>query len=388
MGMAASQGRLLALTARLHDVEFEAQSIQQAKLALADQEDAVYQKYLNALDATCITGVMMQGTTQATVPATFQNLCGGWENTLLKGSGNLAYGLVNQKTGKLYVTEDVYEGYKNYGGKDADAFALQMLGYSQSEIDAYIKHRDTKGTFYPLSDTTDSSASNGIVKVDPSLDSYSDTQTYYIKNEEGTGYEECVDMSSYTKKDENGNTVFDTEAIGTAELYVEIPEDDTTTTPDAVIVDVNAMNEKLKDAEGIYYQNTFRMIQECGGCEIMDNEYKNDSDWLTAMVEQGEVGIYILSEDTGDADGYKFEQTSTSSGGYLTDTTISSIDSTELKKAEAEYNKDLKAINRKDTQFDLALEDLETERTAITTEIESVRNVIDENIDRTFGVFS
>jgi hypothetical protein len=48
----------------------------------------------------------------------------------------------------------------------------------------------------------------------------------------------------------------------------------------------------------------------------------------------------------------------------------------------------LKAINKKDTQFDLALEDLETERTAITTEIEAVRTVIDDNIKRTFGVFS
>lgn len=388
MGMAASQGRLLALTARLHDVEFEAQSIQHAKLALADQEDAVYQRYLNALDATCITGIMWQGTTQATIPATFQNLCGGWENTLALGSGNKAYGLVNQQSGHLYVTKEVYEGYQNYQGKDSDAFALQMLGYSQSEIDAYVKHRDTKGTFYPLADTNGERASKGIVKVDPSLDAYTDTLTYYTKNPETGGYEECSDIAAYTKKDDQGNTVFDTEAFGTTELYAEIPEEDTTTTPDAVIVDVAAMNDKLKSSEGNYYKNTFVMIQECGGCEIMEDEYKNDSDWLTAMVEQGMVGIYILSDDATDVNGYKFEQTSTSSGGYLNDTAVSSIDSTELKKAEAEYNKDLKAINRKDTQYDLALEELETERTAITTELDSIRTVIDDNIDRTFGVFS
>ena len=56
MGMAASQARLLTLTARLHDVEFEAQTIQNAKLKLADAEDAIYQRYLDALDATQITG--------------------------------------------------------------------------------------------------------------------------------------------------------------------------------------------------------------------------------------------------------------------------------------------------------------------------------------------
>ena len=387
MGMAASQARLLSLTARLHDVEFEAQSIEQAKLSLADQEDAVYQKYLDALDATCITGKLMRDGEQATVAATFQNLCGGWENTLAVGSGNLAYGLVNQSSGKLYVTQAVYDGYKKYSGNDADEFALQMLGFSQAEIEAYIKHRDTKGTFYPLSDTTNSTASKKLVKVDASVDSYSYGNTYYIKNAEG-GYSECTDIASYTKKDENGNTIFDTDALSTAELYTKISEDDTTTTPEAIIVDVKAIDEKLKTSEGNYYQNIFRMIQDCNGCEVIAEEYKNDSEWLTSMVEQGQIGIYILSESADEEDGYKFEQTSTSSGGYLSDTYISSIDSTELKRAEAEYNKDLKAINRKDTQYDLALEELETERTAITTELDSLRTVIDDNIERTFGIFS
>ena len=258
---------------------------------------------------------------------------------------------------------------------------------SESEIEAYIKHRDTKGTFYPLSDTTNSNASVGIKKVDPSVDTYSDTNTYYIKNEEG-GYSECTDVASYTTKDENGNTIFDTNAFTDTELYTEIPEDDTTTTPEAVIVDVAAIDEKLKTSEGSYYQNMFEMIRECGGCEVIDESYKNDSDWLTSMVEQGEVGIYVLSESTDETDGYKFEQTSTSDSSYLSDTSISSIDSTELKRAEAEYNKDLKAINRKDTQYDTALEELETERTAITTELDSLRTVIDDNVERTFGIFS
>ena len=55
MGMAASQARLLTITARLHDVEYQAQSIQNAKISLATQQDDVYQKYLDALDATTLT---------------------------------------------------------------------------------------------------------------------------------------------------------------------------------------------------------------------------------------------------------------------------------------------------------------------------------------------
>lgn len=387
MGMAASQARLLSLTARLHDVEFEAQSIQQAKLALADQEDAVYQKYLEALDATCITGTMMQGTNQVTIPATFQNLCGGWENMLSVGTTGKAFGLVNQSTGKLYVNENIYKAYNAYDGSDDDEFALKMLGYTDSEIEAYIKHRDTKGTFYPLSDSEGSTASIGLKRVDPNTDAYSDKNTYYIKNAETGGFEECTDMSIYTEQNESGDVLFDPDKCN-VEIYSAIPEDDTTTTPDTTIIDVNAMNEKLKSAEGQYYQNTFIMIQECGGCEIIDSNCKNNSEWLSSAVASGTVGIFILSEDTTDPDGYKFEQTSTGGDIPLSDTAVSSIDSTELKKAEVEYNKDLSAINKKDTQFDLALEELETERTSITTELESLRTVIDDNIERTFGVFS
>ena len=51
MGMSASQARLLTLTNRLHDIEYKAQNIQAQKLALATQQDALYQEYCDALDA-------------------------------------------------------------------------------------------------------------------------------------------------------------------------------------------------------------------------------------------------------------------------------------------------------------------------------------------------
>ena len=52
MGMSASQARLLSLTSRMHDLEFQAQALQYAKLDLVNSKDAVYDKYLEALDST------------------------------------------------------------------------------------------------------------------------------------------------------------------------------------------------------------------------------------------------------------------------------------------------------------------------------------------------
>lgn len=385
MGMAASQARLLSLTARLHDVEFEAQAIEAAKLKLADAEDEVYQRYLAALDATQITGQVMKGTQTATVFANFNNLCGGWENMILTNEGILGYGLVNQKSGKLYVNAEMYQAYKNYNGDDSDEFALKQLGYSSAEIEAYLKHRDTKGTYYPIDNANQGSATIGLRAVNPSTDKYNSTNKYYEKDPMSGGYKEVPSMSnSIYLQTANGEQKFTSNA---RQLYTAIQEGENRT-PSLNIVDVYAMKNELISSEGQYYKNTFEMIIARNGCEVLEKENQNSSEWLTNMVGYGNVGIYTLEKDATADRGYKMQRTSTSTSSILSDTNVTSLDNTELKRAEAEYNKDLKAINKKDTQFDLALEDLETERTAITTEMESVRKVIDENVERTFGVFS
>ena len=52
MGMSASQVRLLSLTSRMHDLEFQAQAIHYTKLDLADDENEAYEEYLDAMDAS------------------------------------------------------------------------------------------------------------------------------------------------------------------------------------------------------------------------------------------------------------------------------------------------------------------------------------------------
>ena len=66
---------------------------------------------------------------------------------------------------------------------------------------------------------------------------------------------------------------------------------------------------------------------------------------------------------------------------------IEDPDDDELKKAEAEYEHELDIIDRKETKMDNELAKLETERKAITTEMDSLKTVRDDNIDRTFGIF-
>ena len=105
------------------------------------------------------------------------------------------------------------------------------------------------------------------------------------------------------------------------------------------------------------------------------------------MIECGKITIDIVNTNnkTGEV---SFNGTSPSSDSYLSYTTTTTMDKTALAKAEAEYEHKTKQINQKDKKFDNDLSKLETERTALTTEYDSVKKVISDNIERTFGIFS
>ncbi len=72
-----------------------------------------------------------------------------------------------------------------------------------------------------------------------------------------------------------------------------------------------------------------------------------------------------------------------------TDTNLQEVsDETALMLAEAVYEADMKAIDAKDTKFDTDIAALEAERSAITTEMDTLKSVLGENVDRTFKLFS
>ena len=142
-----------------------------------------------------------------------------------------------------------------------------------------------------------------------------------------------------------------------------------------------------------YYVNIYKQIQAAGGNCISISDYNGlngdaatDSDWLTNMVKAGKITIDIVNKDnkTGEL---TFSSTSPSSDTYVGYTESTAIDSKALAKAEAEYEYKMKQIDQKDEKFDMDLSKLETERTALTTEYDSVKKVIQDNIERTFGIF-
>ena len=101
MGLASSQARLLSLTSRQHTIEANAQRLMSEKMRLSNSSDAVYQKYMNALDETALK-------TRQTNDVGETSWIDGSINNLMRynasddTSGTVLY-VQDMDSGKLYV---------------------------------------------------------------------------------------------------------------------------------------------------------------------------------------------------------------------------------------------------------------------------------------------
>lgn len=391
--MAASQARLLTITARLHDVEYEAQSIQNAKVQLATQSDQVYNDYLEALDATTMTiNTINQNGQKSTITANFNNL---FSKNKVTPSDSSIYALKDQH-GRLVVEDDVYEGYSKFqsatdvsDGSPAERFAFYMMGIdlgcepeSFNDNKARTAEEETYKTY--CKDNTNKAdehykANQELQKLHDKLlelngnEGNTDTDAIYYAPENKEAQEEYDStFAKYTK------LLYQTYG---PEIYEEMYSEQGETYKD---FDINLFN---------HYKNTYSMIQASNGCVSIkefdgpEGDASTNSDWLQNMVKSGQLTLYTMSENKNTGE-ITLNGTLPSSDTSLDYSQTTSIDKTALAKAEAKYEHDLKAIDKKDKKYDMELSKLETERNALTTEYDSVKKVIQDNIERTFGIFS
>ena len=127
MGMAASQARLLSITARLTNNENTGQSISYSKQRLADQTQQITNEYNEALSATKLTVLTGFNGAEATYSDISYNLMTG-----LQMAENTKQYIVTDTKGRILVTEELADAYKKSSG-NYNQF-LTNLGYSQSDM--------------------------------------------------------------------------------------------------------------------------------------------------------------------------------------------------------------------------------------------------------------
>ena len=383
MGMAASQARLLCITARIHDVEYQAQAIQAAKIQLATQEDQAYKEYNAALDSTTLTinAINIKTGEKSTIPANFNNLCSRGRVTASDGN-NYA---IRDKHGRLIVEDDIEQLYNE--NKDAFSnayefalFALGINGENQAIGEAGSKFNTKLGEaeLAAYDSLSESEKGSRLKALREELAGYtSEGDNIYdansVPDENLEDYEKALEAykhALYSKAAANVNY----------HLYALNGEEP---------AEIEDFDKDLFN----YYVSIYNQIQTCGGCvsikdfDGINGDAANDTEWLQAMVQSGQLTLEVINTDskTGET---SLDTTSVASNSSISYTPTTEIDKRALAKAEAEYEHKLKQIDKKDQKFDLDLSKLETERSALTTEYDSVKKVIEDNIERTFGIFS
>lgn len=149
--------------------------------------------------------------------------------------------------------------------------------------------------------------------------------------------------------------------------------------------DMTDFNEIAKDSGKMsYYQNQFLEMLQSGYQPVPEDNMKS-TEWLTGQIQAGNIFLYEYDK-TGGADGTgDFVNINWNSG----DTSLNmQSDKTDMAKAEAKYESTMASIQTKDKRFDLELTQINTEHSAIQTEVDSVKKVIDKNIERGFKIFN
>lgn len=398
--MAASQARLLCITARIHDVEYQAQSIENAKVELATQQDQVYNEYMNALDAEVLTLNMLNSDgSKSIIAANFNTLCSSNRAKAADGNGIALF----DNRGRLIVEKDIYDAYKeaqDAGLTDPYQMALFMaLGVETRQIGGLT--------------VTDTARENGAVTFQEKM-LLAEEAAYKANSESEAPNKNLDNLHKSLEELTNSEDIYDRKSVDEDKLesYDEIMSQyrnllyNTANLQESLVFEAikansgEASNDSDFDINKILnndlfknYLEIFQQIKANGGNIVPITDFDgpqgdaaNNSDWLTAMIQCGAISIQRTS--TNNKGQLTFSASSPSSDQVLSYHEKSSVDSTAAKKAEAKYEHDLKNIESKDKKYDLSLSKLETERTALTTEYDSVKKVIEDNIDRTFGIFS
>lgn len=158
---------------------------------------------------------------------------------------------------------------------------------------------------------------------------------------------------------------------------------------DATVANITASEIfRIIDAKGYYYE-----MDENGdwylkdpydnteqGKKLVDNQSNmRDAAWLLEQLKL--ANLFVQKKDVETEQWLDYS--------YVSSSVFTTVeDNSEVAKAEAEYECTMAEVQGKDKKLDLDLDNINTEHTAVDTEMDSVQNVVDKNIESTFKIFS
>lgn len=351
MGMSASQARYLGLTARKNNNEYQAQQINQQRLLMANEMDAVATSYTNRMNNRQLLFVKIDPTanTTSTTRLTYQTITNtdinnGLGMRLVDASGKVVTPYPNQNYDEMVKkAEEEYQNSINNKAFyttsiDKDGNSKKSLFSGENFLSSYFSGiGEDKMKTNPILDKDGN-------KIDP------EDFKEKIKNLSASGF--------YDFWNENGYSFQNKNLLNNEEMY---------TADDAAA--------KAK------YQAELARIEDMKGTSYLFDLNCLDPDYLETKLRNGEWFLEKRNnaqDDSGDWISASWQSTSSISD---------SLDKSDDAAAEAEYKQQSAFFQKKDKQLELQLKQLDTEHGALETELESIKKVVDKNVETSFKTF-
>lgn len=334
MGMAASQARYLEITARKTNVEYEGQQVNQQRTALANESAGMFNQLMalevptppSTSDFTSTVYAFNDGANDCTIDS-FKNLAGD----------------PNYNTTVSYsYTQPIYTGVKK-ARTDLGARLVTSAGDSTYWLTDGVDNK-TKLT---QCSATDANATIDRTAIEKIISDTGATSTF------ASDYGPTSDLSNIYKYTTNSGTTY---YYGETDLSNMPPAG--TVSPLTGYYAAN-INTKISETEKAYVTkaasgrySTIELASEAGTTlSIAAETTTNQNAYSDAMNE------YTYKQQA-------YEQQVTS------------------------INAKTEVIQQEDRTLELKLKQLDTEQEALQTEMESVKKVIDKNIESTFKTFA
>lgn len=356
MGMAASQARLLSITARLTDNENNGQALSYSKQRLADETEQVNAAYIEALAATKLTVLTGFNGSIPNYTDISYSLMTGYE-TVACGK---QYVITNNK-GEILVTQKIAEAFKS-GNGDFNRF-LAAFGLSQ----------------YDLNNEDDKDA-----KIHEAWDAYFKSVGLSFYDEEH-GETDAIKFgyTSYGTQAFEGYATCNGTPLnfdGTTKEQRQLFDYAVALTEGNTAGNANPGTNPEVAGKINYYRNIFDKMATCGYyTEKDESKTIKDDSWFEQQLKDGKLLLEYFS-----ATDNKFVSTTLSDDDAIQEVE----DERKIALVEAKYTKDTMALESKDKKIDLELKKLDSEHNALQTEYDSIKNVIDKNVEKTFNIFS
>ncbi len=388
MGMSASQARFLGLTARKTNVEFEGQQINQQRTTLSNQSANYYNDLLGMSvpvppsvdDYTKTVYTFEDGALTNQITAMIAQNNGTYTVSYLR-TWNDDFSVVAATTSIVNTTDKT--------GKDFTVGSTKLRNMSDAityDIDgttAYYNAKDKK--YYANKDFS----GNAI-----------DTKDKIVKLNSNDAYLSLLsnDQVAQLAKEEEQYIALLKSKYGESDYLVRYVQDTTTG-------EYNPYFYKLTDLQHANYDENGNSQSNINcykiGSETKTEEVKAQQD---CKIEKDSSGRYInITIPSYNADGSVSKD---DKGNYIDATTYSlttttatdqdayndamnqyEYDKYEYDQAIQEINSKIEIVQAQDKNLELRLKQLDTEQSAISTEIEAVQKVIEKNVESSFKTF-